>query len=60
MGDWFLTGATGKLGVCIHCTGLLDGTTGLTLELTFELFLLFSMIKIAVVLLAKLNLGVFG
>ena len=58
------------LGVCIHWTGLLDWTTGLdywtelldwttglTLELTFELFLL-SMIKIAVVLLAKLNLGI--
>ena len=37
-------------------TGL-DYWTGLTLELTFELFLL-SMIKITVVLLAKLNLGV--
>ena len=39
-------------------TGL-DWTTGLTLELTFELFLL-SMIKIAVVLVAKLNLGIWG
>ena len=42
-----------------YWTGLLDWTTGLTLGLTFELFLL-SMIKIAVVLLAKLNLGIWG
>ena len=41
-----------------YWTGL-DWTTGLTLELTFELFLL-SMIKIAVVLLAKLNLGIWS
>ena len=34
----------------------LDWTTGMTFELTFELFLL-SMKKIAVVLLAKLNLS---
>ena len=50
-------------GVCIHWTGLLDWTTGLTLELTFELFLLLLMINIrdiAVVLLAKVNLGVLG
>ena len=46
-------------GVCIHWTGLLDWTTGLTFELTFELFFL-SMINIAVVLLAKVNLGVVG
>ena len=43
-----------------YWTGLLDWTTGLTLELTFELFFLLSMINIAVVLLAKLNLGVLG
>ena len=42
-----------------YWTGLVDWTTGLTLELTFELFLL-SMIKIAVVLLARLNLGIWG
>ena len=46
-----------------YWTGLLDWTTGLTLELTFELFLLLLMINIrdiAVVLLAKVNLGVLG
>ena len=55
------------LGVCIHwtglldwTTGLLDWTTGLTFELTFELFFFLSMINIAVVLLAKVNLGVLG
>ena len=42
-----------------YWTGLLDWTTGLTFELTFELFFL-SMINIAVVLLAKVNLGVLG
>ena len=42
-----------------YWTGLLDWNTGLTLELTFELFFL-SMIRIAVVLLDKLNLGVLG
>ena len=41
-------------GVYIHWT------TGLTFELTFELFLFLSMINIAVVLLAKVNLGVLG
>ena len=48
------------VGVCIHWTGLLDWTTGLTFELTFELFFFLSMINIAVVLLAKVNLGVLG
>ena len=46
-----------------YWTGLLDWTTGLTLELTFELFFLLLMINIrdiAVVLLAKVNLGVLG
>ena len=43
-----------------YWTGLLDWTTGLTFELTFELFLFLSMINIAVVLLAKVNLGVLG
>ena len=42
-----------------YWTGLLDWTTGLTFDLTFELFFL-SMINIAVVLLAKVNLGVLG
>ena len=41
-------------GVCIHWT------TGLTFELTFELFFFLSMINIAVVLLGKVNLGVLG
>ena len=48
------------MGVCIHWTGLLDWTTGLTFELTFELFFFLSMINIAVVVLAKVNLGVLG
>ena len=52
--------ARASRGVCIHWTGLLDWTTGLTLELTFELFFLLLMINIAVVLLAKVNLGVLG
>ena len=46
-----------------YWTGLLDWTTGLTLELTIELFFLLIMINIrdiAVVLLAKVNLGVLG
>ena len=45
-----------------YWTGLLDWTTGLNLELTFELFLLLmiNIRDIAVVLLAKLNLGVLG
>ena len=43
-----------------YWTGLLDWTTGLTFELTFELFFFLSMINIAVVLLAKVNLGVLG
>ena len=38
----------------------LDWTIGLTFELTFELFFFLSMINIAVVLLAKVNLGVLG
>ena len=42
-----------------YWTGLLDWTTGLTFDLIFELFFL-SMINIAVVLLAKVNLGVLG
>ena len=47
------------IGIGYHVKGVcMDWTTGLTLELTFELVLLLSMIKIAVVLLAKLNLGV--
>ena len=41
------------------CLYSLDWTTGLTFELTFEFFFL-SMINIAVVLLAKVNLGVLG
>ena len=51
------------MGVCIHWTELLEWTTGMDywtdLRTTFELFLL-SMIKIAVVLLAKLNLGIWS
>ena len=46
-----------------YWTGLLDWTTGLTLELTFELFflpLIINIRDIAVVLLAKVNLGVLG
>ena len=43
-----------------YWTGLLDWTTGLTLELTFELFFSFTMINIALVLLVKVNLGVLG
>ena len=43
-----------------YWTGLLDWTTGLTFELTLELFFFLSMINIAVVLLAKVNLGVLG
>ena len=43
-----------------YWTGLLDWTTGLTFELTFELSFFLSMINIAVVLLAKLYLGVLG
>ena len=39
-----------------YWTGLLDWTTGLTFELTFELFFFLSMINIAVVLLAKVNM----
>ena len=48
-----------KSDLKLGCLYSLDWTTGLdwTAELTFELFLL-SMIKIAVVLLAKLNLGI--
>ena len=42
------------------CLYSLDWTTGLTFELTFELFFFLSMINIAVVLLAKVNLGVLG
>ena len=38
------------------CLYSMDWTTGLT----FELFFLLSMINIAVVLLAKVNLGVLG
>ena len=48
-----------KIASSKWCLYSLDWTTGLTLELTFELFLL-SMIKIAVALLAKLNLGIWG
>ena len=44
----------------VGCLYSLDWTTGLTLELTFELFFLLSIINIAVLLLAKLNLGVLG
>ena len=31
-----------SMGVCIHWTGLLDWTTGLTFDLTFELFFSFN------------------
>ena len=53
----------GKSRVMKGCLYSLDWTTGLTLELTFELFFLLLMINIrdiAVVLLAKVNLGVLG
>ena len=43
-----------------YWTELLDWTTGLTFELTFEFFFFLSMINFAVVLLAKVNLGVLG